>query len=171
MSVKISINYDDVRLSIARLNASMRDRKSLMDRIADALQAYTQDTIKTQGRGTWEPLAKSTRAATGRSKALTPLIPFIRGRSSTDTATVYFSKRPRGWSLEQHQTGYTSPAVKGPKMKVKAKNGKPWHFSSRKESVVPARQVFPTPGKAQQIAMPLVYKWTEEVVKRSWGRK
>jgi hypothetical protein len=165
MSVKIKVNYKDVELSINRLKASMRDRKSLMDRIASALQLYTQDTIKTQGRGSWAPLAPSTKEATGRNKALTPLIPFIRGRSSTDSATVYFSKRPSGWSIAQHESGYTSPAVKGPIMKT----DKGVFFSKRKASVVPARKIFPTPGKAKQIAMPLVLKWTEEVIKRSWG--
>jgi hypothetical protein len=166
MSIRVSADIRKVNDWFNNVNSSMRDRKVLMDRIGGALQKYTQNRIKTQGEGTWPGLAPSTRERTGRSKALVTLIPFIKVRSGAEAVTVYFSKRPKGWSLEQHERGYTSAAVKGPIMKMKKDGSKAAFFSSRKESKVPARRVFPTDNEALRVAIPLVNDWTREIIRR-----
>ena len=162
----ITVNVTRVKRAIDGVRVTMRQRKNLLERIAIALETHTKNRISTQGFGEWAPLAKTTRIATGRRKALTPLIPHIKHRSNTGagTATVYFSGRPTNWSIEQHESGYTSPAVKGQFMKAKGLGG----FSSRKASVVPARRIFPTIGEALAIADPITKAWVNKVILDNW---
>lgn len=148
------------------VRVNLRQRKVLLDEIGTGLMEYTKETITTQGRGSWAPLARTTRLVTGRRKALLPIRDQIRFRSnvSLGTATVYFSGRPSNWSIEQHESGFTSPAVKGKMMKAKGL-GK---FSSRKESVVPPRKIFPTQEEATRISVPITERWVQKIIRQNW---
>jgi len=165
-SVQITVDAKAVNRAINGVRTMMHQRKSVLDSIGKGLMEYTKETITTQGRGTWAPLAKTTRLATGRNKALLPIRDQIRYRSnvSASTATVYFSGRPVGWNLEMHATGFTSRSVKGPVMA----NRRLGVFSARKESVIPPRRVFPTTDEAAKIAGPLVDKWVEKIIRLNW---
>jgi hypothetical protein len=147
------------------LKSNIDLRRPLFELIGARLVAYTRETINMQGRTAWKPLAESTKKSTGRSKALTPLIPFIKYRvNNRSGVTVYFSKRPTGWNLSMHERGFTSRAVKG--VFMKAPNlGK---FMSRKASKIPARRVWPTATVTRAIVSDLSRDWLHSVARRSW---
>lgn len=165
-SVSLKVDFSKVNMAIGGVRASLRSKKSLLDSIGKALMEYTQTTITTQGRGTWAPLAKSTKLTTGRQKALITLRPYIRFRTnqSAGTATVYFSKRPSGWTLEQHEKGFTSRPVNGVLMKARNIG----FFNKRKASVVPPRKVFPSTGEASTISGPIVRAWVDKQIRLYW---
>jgi hypothetical protein len=164
--IKVNVDMKNFNHAVNGLKASMRSRKVLLDEIGKGLMLYTKETITTQGRGSWAPLAKSTKLATGRRKALLPIRDQIRFRSnlSAGTATVYFSGRPTGWSIQMHEEGFTSPAVKGPVMAASGLGV----FNSRSESVIPPRRIFPTREESLKISGPIVDRWVERIIRMNW---
>lgn len=164
--LRITVDKRSVDLAIQRTRSNIEMRRPLLEKIGLELREYTRDTIRMQGRGAgWKPLADSTKKSTGRSKALMPFIPFIKYRvNNRSGVTVFFSKRPTGWSLEMHERGFSSPAVKGKFMKA-ARLGK---FMSRKKSVIPARKVWPSLGVIQKISRRLTNDWLRDILRRTW---
>jgi len=139
----------------------------MLELIGARLVAFTRTTISMQGRNApWKPLAASTKKSTGRTKALITLIPFIRYRvNNRFGVTVYFSKRPTGWSLDMHERGFTSRAVpKGVIMRAKGLG----LFSGRKASKIPARRVWPTVVQSNAIIRDVSTDWIRQVVRTSW---
>ena len=164
--LQITVNHKAVDLAINRLKTNLEQRRPLLENIGARIMGYTRNTIAMQGRGKgWKPLAESTKKSTGRSKALVTLIPFIRYRvNNRSGVTVYFSKKPKGWSLDMHERGFSSRAVKGKFMKAPRLGG----FMSRKKSVIPARKVWPSAGTVKIIVADVTQSWLSSTVKRSW---
>jgi hypothetical protein len=161
----VTVNARQATLAIGKVKSNIDKRRPLLEAIGSRIVAYTRETINMQGRTGWKPLAASTQISTGRSKALTPLIPFIKYRvNNRYGVTVYFSKRPARWNLEMHERGFTSRAVKGVLMKA-VRLGK---FSSRKASVIPGRRVWPTVAVTEQITADLTRDWIINVTNRGW---
>lgn len=79
-------------------------RRKLLNKLASRGRDMTRKNITTQGKGTWAPLSKWTRAQTGRRKALITLRPFIVAKKATTRglkASVVF-RSPGGFTLTQH---------------------------------------------------------------------
>jgi len=165
--LQVKVNTRQLDLAINKVRSNMELRRPLLEKIGAALQQYTQQTIMMQGRNrAWAPLAPSTQISTGRTKALVTLIPFIRYRvNNRSGVTVYFSKRPKGWSLDAHERGFTSRAVPtNVFMKAKRLGG----FSGRAASRVPGRKVWPTLAEIERTTRPLTRDWISDIVRKSW---
>lgn len=164
--LRVTVNKRAFDLSIKRIKSNLEMRRPMLELIGARLVAYTRQTISQQGRGRgWKKIAPSTALRTGRNKVLTPLIPFIKYRvNNRFGVTVYFSKRPKNWSLDMHEKGFTSPAVKGKFMRA-PHLGK---FMSRNKSIIPGRRIWPTARVVQQIVSEISGQWVRDVARRSW---
>lgn len=164
--LKITVNHRQVDLAIKKVRSNIELRRPLLKMIGAKLVGYTRQTIAMQGRGkAWAPLAPSTKKVTGRDKALITLIPAIKHRVNNRAGvTVYFAGRPSGWSIDMHERGFRSKAVKGKVMKV-VRLG---IFSSRVESVIPARKIFPTLAEIRSIAGPITNDWVRSIIRTNW---
>lgn len=164
---RITVNAKQTTQAINRFKGSLEQRRGLLELIGTRLVAYTRETINMQGRGkSWKPLAASTKKSTGRDKALVTLIPFIKHRVNMRVGvTIYFSKRPRDWSIDVHESGFKSRAVpKGIKMKAKGLG----MFSGRKASVIPARKIFPTLTETRAISRDITQDWVRDTSRKVW---
>jgi phage gpG-like protein len=164
--------FNEYRVNVEPRSGS--ERRRLMKMIGRKFRDHARRNITTQGGGKWKPLSKWTRARTGRRKALVTLRPRIKFRATADQAVLFFERRDPHWTLSDHHRGFRSPPVRGKLMKVPLRNpgllglrGKDHiEFTSRKESVIPARPIWPVGRQAKRIIKMELKRYRSKVERR-----
>ena len=146
-------------------------RRLLRDTAKDSVREVKK-FITSQGGGNWPKLSKWTRAQTGRRKALITERPRITHRVKPRRSEVVYSERSDDWNLTKHHRGFTQPAT-NKKVTVRLNNpgAIKWDkpaitFINRKDSVVPARNVWGTEAMHKRIAEANTMRWMSRILRK-----
>lgn len=166
----VIVNDRQVRQSIDRLSAHLGRTDIIMRRIGQHLRDYVRETIEMGGRGRpYAPLSRWTRMRTGRSRPLITLTNNFRFAYDSTTAIVFFTT-PAGksFSIWQHHFGFRVPARLGrPVMVIPTAGGSPIFTARAKESIIPARPVWPNKQEATAEVNAFIRDWINQGV-RQW---
>jgi len=166
----VEIDDRNLRKSMRNMEAFLRRPATVYGRAARHMRDYVRQTITMQGRKRlYVPLSQWTRDRTGRRKALIHLRPFIKAKWDNIKGEVYFEQKSSGWHIDQHHTGYTSPAVLNKRMVVPRHGGGIFAvFSNRKASKTPAREVWPNQAELTKEMVPIFKTWVDDIARRQW---
>ena len=166
----ITIDTSNLKASIRRAQSKFRAPASVYGKSARHMRDYVRETISMQGRKrSYVPLSTWTKRRTGRRKALITLRQNIMARWDNSRGQVFFEQRDVGWHIDQHHTGYTSPAVLNKRMVVpKHGGGILAVFSNRKAAKTPAREVWPTQAEVNKEVTPIFNAWVSDIMRKSW---
>jgi len=168
------VGLDKVKTGIRGLDKDLTISKPEMKRLFRALGKgganIAKKQITSQGGGNWPKLSKWTRAQTNRRKALTTERAKITYRMKPRKVEVVYPARSNDWNLTKHHQGFTGKAT-GKKVTVKLRNPAAirWDrpaisFVNRKDSVVPARNVWGTLQMHQKLAQRETFTWMTKVL-------
>lgn len=117
----------------------------------------------------WKPLTPWTIQTSKSRKPLQGLERLIRYEANSYRATIYGAPTGGGWDIDQHHSGYYTPAryAHGKAMMVKVGRTKLF-FRTAKEFVVEARPFWPTDGQVKEIATDAVADWVAQGARRIW---
>lgn len=165
----ITIDDKSFRASAKRLRDTISNLRPVYRRTAAHMRDYVRQTITSQGRSKpYQPLAPTTVLKTGRRKALLELRPRIKSSYSSQNAIVFFEKMSPHWDDLSHHFGFRSKAVVNKRMILPNRKGKTIHFTSRKESVIPAREIWPNDREIKSEIVPLFNKFIKEAIRKNW---
>lgn len=166
----VEIDSRRLRASLRRMERQLKRPQVVYGRASRHMRDYVRRTITLQGRKrNYIPLSQWTRARTGRVKALITLRSNIRSRFSSAAGEVYFQQRSPHWHIDQHHTGFISPAVINKRMIVpKSGGGILAVFTKRKASKIPAREVWPTKSEVTREVTRMFATWVQGVARKSW---
>ncbi len=166
----VEIDSRNLRASLRRMEQSLRRPQVVYGRASRHMRDYVRRTITLQGRKrTYVRLSHWTRGRTNRRKALITLRPFIKARHSSAAGEVYFLQRDNNWHIDQHHTGFTSPAVVNKRMVIpRAGGGILAAFMSRKASKIPAREVWPNATEVRREVTRMFATWVDGVARKTW---
>lgn len=166
----IEIDSSRLRASLSRMERSLKRPQVVYGRAARHMREYVRRTITLQGRKrNYIRLSHWTRGRTGRRKALITLRPYIKSRYDSTSGQVYFQQRDASWHIDQHHTGFTSPAVVNKRMVIpKAGGGILAAFMNRKASKIPAREVWPTKAEVTKEVTRMFATWVDGVARKTW---
>ena len=168
----MGVQVDDraLRGSLRRLKAHLGKLRPVYAQASRHMRDYVRKTITLQGRlKPYQQLSWWTRSKTGRRKALITLRPRIKAAWNNTEGVVYFDPVSTAWHIDQHHTGYISKAISGKRMVVpKSGGGVLAVFTSRKESKVPAREIWPSQRAAAREIQPILKKWLDTGARKSW---
>lgn len=163
----------ETQKGIDKIMRDVKKTKVLLNRLGRAFRQDARTRITTQNVGSYPKLSKWTRARTGRRKAFVNEKKNITFRASNNI--VQIGHNASGWSLADHEKGFTTPGFSGMAITIPLKNPKALRdvtghsitIRGAKESVVPARRVFATKGEGLIIIKPIAETWIKNIVKRS----
>lgn len=165
----VFIRDRNLRRAMRAMEAGLRNPAPVYGRAARHMRDYVRHTITLQGRRkSYTALSAWTRAKTGRRKALITLRPRIKARWDKSKGEVYFAPASSSWHIDQHHTGFTSPAVTNKRMVVPLKAGGVRVFWSRKASKIPAREVWPTRREVEREVTPFFASWVDKLARSRW---
>lgn len=166
----IEIDSRSLRASLRRMERELKRPSKLYANLGRYWRDYVRQTIAQGGRKRpYAPLSKWTRRRTGRRKPLITLRKQIRARWDGSAAEIYFAQVSSAWHIDQHHTGYTSPAVVNKRMVIRSKSGGVVAaFFSRKAAVTPAREVWPTKSEVTAGTVPVFKKFVDTAARKNW---
>ena len=158
--ITIKTNARRVAKQLREIEKELRADRGAFDRVvmreaAKKLRKLVRTNLRTGGQGSWAPLARSTRERTGRTLPLSTLVNRIRFRSRARGTRyeVYFLQRSPNWDLTQHHNGYRVSATRNTRMAWRLAAGGTVVISNRKAFSVPARKVWPSQRKVNDIVL------------------
>lgn len=166
----VEIDLTDLRASMGRMERNLKNHTVFYGRASRHMRDYVRNTITMQGRTkNYATLSQWTRRKTGRRKALITLRRNIRARHDRVAGEVFFQQRDSSWHIDQHHTGFTSPAVVNKRMVVPNQAGGILAvFSNRKASKIPARQVWPSFAETRKEVTRIYSIWLDSIARKSW---
>lgn len=181
--MKVSITVDDRALqrSLTRTQREFAAPRALMMALGREFRDDVRDRINSRDNGSWAPASKWTRAKKNTNRALAGQARNISYRLVNDrkAEVIYSAVNSQGKqiSITEHHFGkvlsadgkLTSIPITNPSPLRLPSGTSKFYFRWRKSAVVPARKIWPdAPGEAAQIAKPVLSKWVNTVVARSW---
>lgn len=165
-------NQQQVLAALKRIDVALKaGMMPLFNESGRALRDFTQKRISTSDGGNWKPVSKWIRAKKNTTKALAGMQSRIKFKSMPTQMELYFES-PGNWAISDHDKGFTVGAT-GKRVTIPLRNpaalGLPskalsFSFISRRDSVVPARKVWPTDKEAEAILVPIVSRWVRRTL-------
>lgn len=156
---------------LSKLRRDLGRTSVLSSRMGRALVEDARRRIATQGGGSWAPLSKWTRARTGRDLALITEMENISFKLIGGQLVIGHDS-DGSWSLDDHEKGFTTApdvpstiSLKRPELL--GVTGNSIHIRRAKNSITPARRVFPNQAEAHDVVEPIVRKWVADIIRRS----
>lgn len=151
------INVDDsaLRRALRKLGGDLRNMRPLYIAAARAIRDEMRNRITSQttNASAWAPLAGSTRAKTGRRKALITARSQITAAASNVDGRVHAPEH-----LKYHDKGYTVPPSEGPFA---------WTLITGKTVYLPYRQAYSVPKRRVSLTLPEASKLVARIG-RGW---
>lgn len=171
------INDENVKRGFSEIAKSiLRKRRSLLLTISRELKMDVKKRIVKQDGGAWDRPSKWTRAKKGRRKALVGTSKFIKHQAIKEAAVV-FGDIPGNWTFTQHHFGFrkapTGKRVFLSLQRPSALNPNPgpkMSFISTRESVTPARKIWPTVPHAKRITLLAANPWIRKTARRALAK-
>jgi len=167
----IHIDSSRLRASLRRMEKDLKRPATVYGRASRHMRDYVRETITMQGRKrSYAPLSHWTRERDNRRKALITLRPFIKASHDARAGVVFFQQKSSAWHIDQHHTGFVSPAVTGKKRMVvpKAGGGVLAAFTKRKASKIPGREVWPTQAEVNKEVTGMFSTWVDGLARKNW---
>jgi hypothetical protein len=170
--IKIEHNVNRVTAKLDRIPAQLDDELSHLVRdVLGYLNSQTKFNVTNQG-GTfgqrWEAKSKWISAKKGAgAKTLAGMENYIRHNMTSKLSGRVAFYSPGDWTLTQHHRGFTLPAsgreetisIRNPSALGLTPGTKAYKFVWRKDSKVPARQIWPTEKQAFDMAGRQLIGW------------
>jgi hypothetical protein len=166
----VTIDDDNLKRSIRDLSAIIGETAPIYLEIGRYLKGYVQQTIERGGRSEpWAPLSVWTSLRTGRTQPLITLAQGIDFGASENGVEVFFRSPSPAWNLTQHHEGYITRERWGrPVMVVPTQGFGKIFFRHAKQSVIPARPVWPTAEEITPMVSQMVADWIQKGAVSTW---